>query len=273
MGGGPDGKQPGRPMTVPPDAGTCAHERSEASSPRRRSLRELPLLVVIAVLLTLSIKAFLVQAFFIPSGSMERTLHGCEGCTGDRVLVDKLLYDVRDMRRGEIVVFDGEGSFDAEGEPVDQPANQVQRALLAAARAVGAAPTGHKDYVKRVIGIPGDRVACCTTDGKVTVQPTGADGAVALDEPYVFEDDHQPFCEAGLGAAACPAGSPGVLVPEGRLWVMGDHRSGSADSRAHMDNGHHGTVAQDRVIGRAFVIVWPPSRSGVLDVPGTFSTG
>jgi signal peptidase I len=197
----------------------------------------MPLLIGLALVLALVIKAFLLQAFFIPSGSMERTLHGCRGCVGDRVLVNKLLYDVRDVRRGEIVVFSGKGSWGSNGEVVTVTGNNpLQRVLRGVARAVGAAPPADTDYVKRVIGLPGDRVACCTPAGQVTVQPEGADRPVALDETYLFEDDRQPFCAAGSGPQVCAPGAPGVLVPEGRLWVMGDHRSASADSRAHRDD-------------------------------------
>ena len=224
-----------------------------------------------ALILALVIKAVLVQAFFIPSGSMERTLHGCVGCTGDRVLVNKLLYDVRDIRRGEIVVFNGEGSWGSNTEVGSAPAgNLAQRALRSIARAVGAAPPGDKDYIKRVIGVPGDRVACCTPEGRVTIQPAGEERPVALDETYLFEDDQQPFCAGGLGSEACPPGSPGILVPSGRLWVMGDHRGASSDSRAHLDDPGQGTIPQDKVVGRAFAIVWPLARAKVLTVPETF---
>ncbi len=154
---------------------------------RRGFWQELPVLVVVAFVLALLIKALVVQAFFIPSGSMERTLHGCPGCVGDRILVNKLVYDVRDMRRGEVVVFNGEGSWGANSDVMLPPAgNPLQQLLRSAARAVGAAPPGDKDYVKRVIGIPGDRVACCTPEGRVTVQPAGQDMPVALDEKYLF---------------------------------------------------------------------------------------
>jgi signal peptidase I len=248
-------------------------ENVAEQAPRREGSfwRELPALVVVAFALALFIKAVLIQAFFIPSGSMERTLHGCVGCTGDRVLVNKLLYDVRDIRRGEIVVFNGEGSWGSHEEVTPAPAgNSLQRALRSAARAVGAAPPSDKDYIKRVIGIPGDRVACCTADGKITVQPAGADRPVALDEPYVFEDDQQAFCAAGTGTASCAPGAEGVLVPQGRLWVMGDHRSASSDSRAHLNGPGSGTIPQDKVLGRAFVIVWPLPRVGFLSMPETF---
>jgi signal peptidase I len=222
---------------------------------------ELPVLVVVALVLAVLVKTFLVQAFFIPSGSMEQTLHGCPGCRGDRVLVNKVLYNVRDIRRGEIVVFNGVDSFDTE-VPDPSPAHGVQGVVRAFTRLVGLGAPGEKDYIKRVIGLPGDRVSCCS-DGHVTVQAKGSRTAVALREAYLYEDDKQVFCAAGTDAQ-CPPGAPGVLVPEGRLWVMGDHRGASSDSRAN------GTIPIDRVIGRAFVVVWPPTRIKTLPVPSTF---
>jgi signal peptidase I len=248
---------------------------SEARTVLRRGAwfwREFVVPLFIALLLAFFLKAFLVQPFFIPSGSMERTLHGCPGCSGDRVLVNKVVYDIRDIRRGEVVVFSGEGSWGNNEElPASAPVGWFSRSMTAVGRAVGAVPPASTDYVKRVIGLPGDRVACCTSDGRVTVQPAGSAEPVGLDEPYVFQDDHLPFCAAGLGAELCPTGAEGVLVPEGRVWVMGDHRSGSADSRAHLSGPASGTVPQDEVAGRAFLIVWPPSRAGRLSVPDTFA--
>ena len=205
------------------------------SEPRSRA-RELVVLLLVAGVLALLLREFVVQPFSIPSGSMERTLE-----VGDRILVDKVVYQARDPERGEVVVFDGQGEFAGDPE--------------------------RKDYVKRVIAVGGDRVACCT-DGRVTVQPAGAPAPVPLVEPYVFEDDAAPFCEAGAGPQ-CPEGAPGVLVPEGRLWVMGDHRSRSGDSRANRDRGD-GTIGVDQVVGRARAVVWPPSSLDLLrdELPG-----
>ncbi|HWL38404.1 MAG TPA: signal peptidase I [Frankiaceae bacterium] len=203
-------------------------------------LRELPFLLLIAFVLALVIKAFLVQAFFIPSGSMEQTLHGCPGCKGDRVLVNKVVYKLRDINRGEIVVFNGLDSFQSE-VVVAPPRNGLESARRKLADWIGVGTPGEKDFIKRVIGLPGDTVECCDSQGRVMVN------GVALDEPYLFEDNRREF-------------EP-VKVPEGRLFVMGDHRGSSSDSR------DHGPVPIDKVIGRAFVVVWPPSRMKGLPVP------
>ncbi len=225
---------------------------------RRRGsfLRELPVLLIIAFGLAVLIKTFLVQAFFIPSGSMEQTLHGCPGCSGDRVLVNKLTYRFRDPRPGDIVVFRGPESWTPEAQ-FAQPTNPVQRILRAVGSAVGVAPPGEKDFIKRVIAVGGQTVQCCDRQGRVTV-----DGR-SLTEPYVFVSDPEGYRPAPFGP---------VTVPQGRLWVMGDHRDQSADSRAHIADTDQGTIAVDDVIGKAFVIVWPPSRWITLGSPATFAT-
>jgi signal peptidase I len=242
-----------------------ASSRPGHAAPRKASfLRELPVLLLVALVLALLIKAFLVQAFYIPSGSMQQTLE-----IRDRVLVNKLVYNFRDVHRGEIVVFNGEGSFTEPETVFQEPANPVQRALQAVGGFLGLGLPGEKDFIKRVIAVEGDRVACCT-EGRVTVQAAGTDRPVALEEDYLFEDNQEPFCEAGRSADACPPGAPGILVPDGRMWVLGDHRGSSRDSRFYQDNADNGTVPIDRVIGRAFVIVWPVDRAAILRVPETF---
>ena len=238
--------------------------RSGSSSPGRRGggrrpaagqekktslLRELPVLLVVAFLLALLVKTFLVQAFFIPSGSMEQTLHGCTGCTGDRVLVNKVPYWFGEPEPGDIVVFKGPDTWSPE-IAVEEPGNWVSGALLTIGRAIGVAPPSEDDFVKRVIATGGQTVQCCDEQGRVTV-----DG-ISLDEPYVFED--KPVEQRAF--------SP-VTVPDGRLWVMGDHRAASADSREHVSDQYSGTIGVDDVIGKAALIVWPVDRFTLLDDP------
>ena len=195
------------------------------------------MLVGIALVLTLFVRLFVAQAFYIPSGSMQPTLE-----VDDRVLVSRLAYRFGDVQRGDVVVFDGRGSF-APVEPVNKP-NLPARAAQAIGTTLGISPS-ERDYVKRVIGLPGDRVVCCES-GQLTVN------GAPLDEPYVMPGDaasNQPF---------------DVLVPTGRLWVMGDHRSSSADSRAHLGDPGGGTVPLDRVVGEVVLRFWPVRDLGPL---------
>jgi signal peptidase I len=216
--------------------------------------RELPILLVIALVLAVLIKTFLVQAFFIPSSSMEKTLHGCPGCSGDRVLVNKLTYRFHDPRPGDVVVFRGPESWAPEVH-IAGPSNILQRGVRAFGQVIGIAQPNEKDFIKRVIAVGGQTVRCCDPQGRVLV-----DGR-ALDEPYIFLDGQQDPRLAQFGP---------VKVPDGRLWVMGDHRNASADSRAHIADSDLGTISVDDVIGKAFVIVWPPSRWNTLGTPSTF---
>jgi signal peptidase I len=216
-------------------------------------LRELPVLLVIAFVLALLVKTFLIQAFFIPSGSMEQTLHGCTGCTGDRVLVNKVPYWFGQPEPGDIVVFKGPDTWTPEVS-VAKPSNWVSGALLSLGRAIGVAPPSEDDYVKRVIATAGQTVQCCDADGRVTV-----DGK-PLTEPYIHQNS--PLGGGPSGREFGP-----VTVPQGRLWVMGDHRSASADSRAHVGDKYSGTIAVDDVIGKAALIVWPLDRFTLLDSP------
>jgi signal peptidase I len=272
--GGPPSATAPAPAEAPVDGATPLGplgKPDEVKRHHRSFFRELPFLVVIAFVLALLIKHFLVQAFYIPSGSMEQTLK-----VGDRVLVNKVPYVYRGPHRGEIVVFNGLDNFD-EGVRFTPPTNPISKALRKISSTIGLGAPDEKDYIKRVIGIAGDRVMCCDTNGRVVVTAKGR-SPVALDEPYLFDNDMtgtRYFCQAvadgaPANAQSCPPGAIGVLVPKGRLWVMGDHRGNSSDSRFHITDANHGTVPEDKVVGKAFAVVYPFGRAGWLHVPGGF---
>ncbi|PRY18602.1 signal peptidase I [Kineococcus rhizosphaerae] len=195
------------------------------------------LVLALALLLVLLLRSFVVQTFSIPSDSMRPTL-----TPGERVLVWRV--HAADVRRGDVVVFDGTGTFS------DSPAAPQGLARLGAgvAEVLGFRP-GESDYVKRVVGLPGDRITCCDAQGRLLV-----DGR-PLDEPYVYPGDAASEVEFD------------IEVPEGRLWVMGDHRSDSVDSRSHLGSPGGGTIAVDDVIGRVVAVTWP------LDAVGTVERG
>ncbi|GAA4074785.1 hypothetical protein GCM10022214_34680 [Actinomadura miaoliensis] len=238
------------------DAGETSSDEGESGGRKERKQgsfwKELPILIGVALVLALIIKAFAVQAFYIPSASMENTLQ-----IGDRVLVNKIVYHTRDIERGDIVVFNGLDSWDPEVQ-VQEPGNPVSRALRGIGRTFGMVP-GEKDYIKRVIGTPGDHVKCCDAQGRITVNGTPLD-----ERSYLYTD---PV----TGEQNKPSNEPfDHVVQPGQLWVMGDHREVSSDSRAHRGDPGGGTIPTNRVIGRAFVIVWPFGHIGSLPIPKTF---
>ncbi len=203
---------------------------------RRSAVKEIPLLITVAVLIALVLKTFLVQAFVIPSGSMEQTIR-----IDDRVLVDKLTpwFGSR-PQRGDVVVFEDPGGWlQAEQTPTkDDPVvvKQVKQGLTF----IGLLPSDdEQDLIKRVVAVGGDTVKCCDQNGRVTVN------GVPLEEPYLHPDNAPSEIKFD------------VKVASGRLFVMGDHRSNSADSRFHLDEAFQGTISEEQVVGRAVVIAWP----------------
>ena len=190
--------------------------------------RELPILIGVAILVAVLVRAFVLQTFYIPSPSMEHTLNVL-----DRVLVNKLVYDFRDPRRGEIVVFKApqEWRAGAEGE----------------------------DFIKRIVGVGGDRVVCCDSQQRLVVN------GQSLDEPYIYTQDgtQDPAADEKFD----------ITVPKGRIWVMGDHRAASGDSLEHWEQSENiqtATIDVESVVGRAFVVFWPVSRATWLTVPDGF---
>lgn len=209
---------------------------------RHRAIRRTPLLVVLAVTLGIAIvvRWFFIEPFSIPSESMQPGLE-----PGDRVVVTKF-GPLRHFQRGDVVVFDGTTTF---GRVQHDDANPLVRVLRGVTEFV-AGRSGEADYVKRVVGVGGDRVTCCTTDGKLAVN------GAAVDEPYLFPGDSASSLRFD------------IVVPAGRVWLMGDHRSRSADSRSHLGDPGGGTVAEGDVIGPVAVRIWPLNRlGGVTDAP------
>lgn len=251
----------GRTVEAPPEEGISAapargradrrRTAQRAARRRRRSLvRELPLVVVVALVIALVLKTFFIQVFVIPSGSMEQTIQ-----IGDRVLVDKFTpWFGNEPGRGEVVVFQDPGGW-LENERKVSTDGLVLRKVKQAFSFVGLLPSDNEhDLIKRVIGVAGDTVECCDSKGRLSVN------GIAVDETYLAPGNapsRQPFK---------------VTVPAGRLWVMGDHRDLSADSRFHMGNPGGGTIPVADVVGRAFLIAWPLPRMNRLDVPAALSS-
>ncbi|MGI5128988.1 signal peptidase I [Pseudonocardia sp. CA-107938] len=223
----------------------AADGRKQRTGRRRRSSfwKELPLLVLVALVLTFLIQTFIAKVYVIPSGSMETTLHGCTGCNNDRVLVDKVTYRFSGPQPGDVVVFRGPDSWNSEIQ-IAPPSNFLIAGLQQLGSLIGLAPPDEKDFVKRVIAVGGQTVQCCTTNGQVMV-----DGK-PLNEPYIY---YLP----GAGEPRQQAFGP-VTVPQGELWMMGDSRNNSADSRI----AGHGAVPVANVIGKARLIVLPFPRFG-----------
>ncbi|MET9468384.1 signal peptidase I [Streptomyces sp. NPDC006544] len=215
-----------------------------AVRPHRSFWKELPLLIGIALLLALLIKTFLVQAFSIPSDSMQNTLQ-----RGDRVLVDKLTpWFGSEPERGEVVVFHDPANW-LSGESTPEP-NIAQKVLSA----IGLMPSAEeKDLIKRTIAVGGDTVEC-KKGGPVVVN------GKELDEPYIYPGN-TPCDDFPFGP---------ITVPKGKIWVMGDHRQNSQDSRYHQQDPTKGFVPVSDVVGRAVVVAWPVTRWSTLPIPETF---
>ena len=206
--------------------------------------RELLTIVVAAAVLTLLVKAFVVQVYRIPSGSMENTLQ-----VGDRVLVNKVVYHFRGIARGDVIVFSGQDSWGPDAPPPSSdPVVRIFDDVLSGIWL----QDNQTYYIKRVIGLPGDHVACCT-DGKVTVN-----GVPLSEGSYVYPGNPPSSVKFS------------EVVPAGHLWVMGDHRSDSEDSRYNTGDPGGGAIPENQVVGRAFLIIWPPSQIRDLPIPSTF---
>jgi signal peptidase I len=203
------------------------HKEDEQQPGLLAVLRETVVLVALAVLLAVVFKTFLVAAFYIPSGSMESTLN-----ISDRVLVEKVSYRFGDVQRGDVVVFvHDEPGFEPSG-----PSNPVTGFFSSLGQAIGVVPPSDRDFIKRVVGVPGDRINC--------------DGHLVRNGQKVVE----PYLDPGTTTEGCKA----TVVGPGELYVMGDNRDNSQDSRSF------GPIQRSDVVGRAFVRIWPLTHTGWL---------
>jgi signal peptidase I len=242
---GPDG------ATDDPDTGeqpvvAGAKAKKQPRPAKKTSFwKELPILIGIALVLTFLIQTFIARVYVIPSQSMELTLNGCPGCTGDRILVDKLTYDFTDPSPGDVIVFKGPPGWAQSEFNVSESSNVVVRWVREFGSSIGIGAPPEYDLVKRVIAVGGQTVSCCDSQNRVLV-----DGK-PLNESYIY-------WMPGM-ASKQPDFAP-VKIPQGDLWMMGDNRNDSEDSRFQNGGGLNGVVPVSDVIGIARTIIWPPNR-------------
>lgn len=232
-------------MTEPDQSNAPAQQDAkESNGGFLGAIRETAIIIVAALVISALVRALLVQAFYVPSGSMENTL-----LVSDRIIASKITTRVSGVERGEIVVFQDPGGW--LPEPEAGPGG-VRGAIRSALTFIGLMPADSgKDLVKRVIGVGGDRVQCCDVQGRILVN------GVPLDEPYVIgPTDQVPF---------------DIIVPAESVFVMGDNRGNSRDSRFHLEV-NAGTVPTANVVGRVVAVVWPFSRLSTEPIPETFGT-
>ena len=215
---------------------------------------EIPLLIGIALVIVFVFQTFVGRVYQIPSESMQATLHGCPGCVGDRIFVDKISYRFTDPDPGDVVVYEGPDSWNENYVSIRSD-NSVLRGLQEVGSFIGIVPPDQNDLVKRIIAVGGQEVGGCSPEGDLLV-----DGE-PLDEPYL---EHDPTIPLNPGTN-CEFGP--VQVPEDHVWVMGDNRNNSADSRVYIGDEFQGTVPKENIIGKVQAVILPFSRISSIDDP------
>ena len=204
-------------------------------------------MIILVGLITFSVQTFLFRVYVIPSESMEQTLYGCAGCTDDRVLVDRVVYDFKSPQPGDVVVFKGPPRWTDNEVQSGTPTSFVGKTGDWLGQLIGLTPASEVDFVKRVIAVGGQTIYCCDADNHVVV-----DGK-PLTEPYLYWWPGRGTKQASFGP---------VTVPPGELWMMGDNRNDSDDSRIQAGGGVSGAVPVSDVIGKVRTVIWPLSRIG-----------
>lgn len=235
----------------------ASHTDSEAIERRRKTrgiklfIRDIILIFLAAIIISVGIKTFLIRSFYIPSSSMENTLQ-----KDDRIIVNQLIPDLVEVEHGDVVVFKDPGGWLTPQPATPRP--PLIEAVDWMLSAIGlSAPDSNDHLIKRVIGLPGDEVACCNAFGQMSVN------GIPLDEPYLKLPDKVTKVSKDDFA---------VTVPDNSLWVMGDNRYNSCDSRCNTSGPTDGFVPLDHVVGRAFLISWPSDHWTWLDnYPSTFA--
>ncbi len=261
-----DSSRPSQPPTPGPVSESGAVGSTSASATEDGEKKptpwyiEIPIVVVLTFLVIILIQTFVGRVYMIPSQSMEPTLHGCEGCTGDRIFVDKVSYRFSDPEAGDVVVFKGTDSWNA-GFVSQRSENDLVRGLQNVGSYIGLVAPDENDLVKRIVATGGQTVSCQAGDPSVMVddQP--------IDQSYTLQPSAFPI-DPATGSDACGGDYFGPLtVPEDHFFMMGDNRTNSADSRAHIGDPLQGTIPEENIRGKVQAIIYPFNRIGGVDDP------
>lgn len=252
------------PASAPVPEGTAATKAGEDDGGTEKKPApwyiEIPIVVVLTFVVIVILQTFVGRVYMIPSQSMEPTLHGCEGCTGDRIFVDKISYRFTDPEPGDVVVFKGTDSWNS-GFVSQRSENDLVRGLQNLGSYVGLVAPDENDLVKRIVATGGQTVSCEAGDPAVMVDGQPIDQSYTL-QPAAFPVD------PARGSEACGGNYFGpVEVPEGHYFMMGDNRTNSADSRAHLGGPLQGTIPEENIRGKVQAVIYPFNRIGGIDDP------
>jgi hypothetical protein len=241
---------------------TRANKKAEAKREKKQMpwYVEIPVVVVLTMIFMVVLQTFVGRIYMIPSQSMEPTLHGCAGCVGDRIFVQKITYNFGEPKPGDVVVFEGTESWNT-GFVTQRSSNPVVRGIQNVGSIVGLVPPDENNLVKRVIATGGQTIQCHKDDPGIMVN------GKKVDDSFTLQPTQYPI-NPETGSQACGGDYFGpITVPEGNLFVMGDNRTNSADSRYHIGDDYQGTIPVENVKGKVAAILFPFGRTGTVDDP------